>query len=78
MTAENESIMLEILKRLQTDMSEIKADGSDLKLRATATEEHLATLVMSVAGINYRLDRLSTRVEGIERRLDLTETPNAR
>ena len=73
MTIENESIMLEILKRIQVDMSEMKADVSDLRLRMTATEEHLATLVMSTAGINHRLDRLSNRVERIERRLDLVE-----
>ncbi|MCP8891563.1 hypothetical protein [Sphingomonas faeni] len=73
MTVENESVMLEILKRIQSDMSEVKADVSDLRLRMTATEEHLATLVMSTAGINHRLDRLSNRVERIERRLDLVE-----
>ena len=73
MTVENESVMLEILKRIQSDMSEVKADVSDLRLRMTATEEHLATLVMSTAGINHRLDRLSKRVERIERWLDLVE-----
>ena len=67
------NLILENLKRMQADMSEMKSDISDLRLRMTATEEHLATLVMSTAGINHRLDRVSDRVERIERRLDLTE-----
>ncbi len=74
MTEAESSIMLEILKRLQSDMSEMKADMSDMRLRMTANEEHLATLVMSVSGINHRLDRLADRVERIERRFDLLDT----
>ena len=74
MTEAESSIMLEILKRLQSDMSEMKADMSDMRLRMTANEEHLATLVMSVSGINHRLDRLADRVERIELRLDLLDT----
>ncbi len=73
MTAETENLLLEILKRLQSDMADVKADLADIRLRVTATEDHLATLVMSVAGVNHRLDRLAERVERIERRLDLTE-----
>ena len=73
MTVEGESLMLEILKRMQADMSEVTADMGDIKLRLTATEEHLATLVMSVAGINHRLDRFDKRIERVERRLDLTD-----
>lgn len=73
MTDQTENLILEILKRMQGDMSEMKADIGDLRLRMTATEEHLATLVMSTAGINHRLDRVSDRVERIERRLELTD-----
>ncbi len=73
MTDEVGNLILENSKRMQADMSEMKSDVSDLRLRMTATEEHLATLVMSTAGINHRLDRLNNRVERIERRLDLVE-----
>jgi len=73
MTTEAENVVLETLKRMQGDMPEIKNDVGDMRLRMTATEEHLPTLVMSTAGINHRLDRLSTRVERIERRLDHTD-----
>ncbi len=73
MTQSESSMMLEILKRLQADMADLKADMGDIRLRMTANEEHLSTLVMSVAGINHRLDRVSDRVERIERRLDLLD-----
>ena len=73
MTEQTESLILEILKRMQGDMADMKADVSDIKLRVTATEEHLATMMMSIAGLNSRLDKLDGRVLRIERRLDLTE-----
>jgi hypothetical protein len=74
MSADDQALMFEILKRIQADVVDMKEDISDMKLRVTATEDHLATLVMSVAGINHRLDRMDGRIERIERRLDLTET----
>ena len=73
MTEQTESLILEILKRMQGDMADIKADVSDIKLRVTATEEHLATMMMSIAGLNSRMDKLDGRVLRIERRLELTE-----
>ena len=73
MTEQTESLILEILKRMQGDMADMKADVSDIKLRVTATEEHLATMMMSIAGLNSRLDKLDGRVLRIERRLELTE-----
>jgi cob(I)alamin adenosyltransferase len=72
-TEKTENLILEILKRIQGDMADMKADVSDIKLRVTATEEHLATMMMSIAGLNSRLDKLDGRVLRIERRLELTE-----
>ncbi len=73
MTEKTENLILEILKRMQGDTADIKADVSDIKLRVTATEEHLATMMMSIAGLNSRMDKLDGRVLRIERRLELTE-----
>lgn len=66
-------LIYSVLQKLQADTAELKSDMSDIRLRMTANEEHLATLVMSVSGINHRLDRMGERVERIERRLDLTD-----
>ena len=72
-TAETESLMLEILKRLQADMSELKFDIHDIKVRTGLPEGHVASLLAAQHHTNERLDRLSSRVERIERRLDLVE-----
>jgi predicted nucleic acid-binding Zn-ribbon protein len=73
MTDPADNLILEILKRIQSDIHDMKEDIGDVKLRLTATEEHLSTLIMSTSGINHRLDRMDTRIERIEKRLDLTE-----
>lgn len=69
-----ESLILEQFRRLNQRLARIEDDTADVKLRLTATEEHLGSLMMSVAGVNARLDKLDSRVQRIERRLDLTET----
>lgn len=67
------SLVYEILKKIQTDMADMKADIGELKMRATASDEHLSGLFISTTGINNRMDRLDGRLDRIERRLDLTE-----
>jgi hypothetical protein len=67
------SLVYEVLKKIQTDMADMKADIGELKMRATATDEHLSGLFISTTGINNRMDRLDARLDRIERRLDLTE-----
>jgi predicted nucleic acid-binding Zn-ribbon protein len=67
------SLIYEILKKMQADMSDMKADIGELKMRATATDEHLSGIFISTTGINNRMDRLDSRLERIERRLDLTD-----
>ena len=63
----------ELLKRMNADIADIKADISELKMRATATDEHLSGLFITTTGINNRMDRMENRLERIERRLELTE-----
>jgi division protein CdvB (Snf7/Vps24/ESCRT-III family) len=74
MTDNVESLILEQLRRLDQRFARMEDDMGDVKLRLTATEEHLGSLMMSVAGVNARLDKIDGRVQRIERRLDLTET----
>ncbi|HTU13146.1 MAG TPA: hypothetical protein VMG08_19810 [Allosphingosinicella sp.] len=73
MTADTESLPLEILRRIQTDLADVKGDLADLKTRATAVDEHMGGLFITSSGNNARLDRVVERLERIERRLDLTE-----
>jgi archaellum component FlaC len=55
-------------RRIELTLDRMADDLGDLKLRTTNTEEALA-------GVNRRLDRLDTRMERIERRLDLVDAP---
>ena len=74
MTDNVENLILEMLRRMDQRLDNIEGDLGDMKLRLTATEEHMASMMMSIAGINARMDKLDGRVSRIERRLDLTES----
>jgi len=71
--AVSNELIYAVMQKMQADMSEMKFDIRDLKTRMTIVEEHLGNSVIALSGVNARLDRLSDRVERIERRLDLTE-----
>ncbi len=62
-----------VLQKMQGDLSELKFDMRDVKVRLTMVEEHLGSSIIATSGVNSRLDRLNDRVERIETRLDLTE-----
>ena len=68
-----ENLILEQFRRLDQRLENIENDMGDIKLRVNAVEDHMATLVMSVSGINHRLDRIESRVTRIEKCLDLTD-----
>ncbi|MBA4748136.1 MAG: hypothetical protein H2056_05430 [Sphingopyxis sp.] len=66
-------LLYEVLKRIQQDVSDIKGDISHLQTRATAVDEHIGGLFITVSGNNNRLDKVAERLERIEKRLDLTD-----
>jgi hypothetical protein len=66
-------LMYAVLQRIQGDISDIKGDLGDLKLRMSAVEDHLATVIVSATGLNHRMDRFDERLARIERRLDLSD-----
>ena len=71
--AVSNELIYSVLQKMQADMSELKFDVRDLKVRMTIVEEHLGNTVLAISGVNQRLDRLTDRVDRIERRLDLTD-----
>lgn len=77
MTENVENLILEMLRRMDQRMQVMADDIGDIKLRSTATEEHLASIMMSIAGINSRMDKIDARVGHIERRLNLTDAGDA-
>ena len=68
-----ENLMLVFLRRLDQRMERLEGDMADIKLQATAIEEHLASIMMSMAGANARMDKIDARLARVERRLDLTD-----
>jgi septal ring factor EnvC (AmiA/AmiB activator) len=73
MTEPDFNLMLAILKEIRGDIAEMKQDLADLKLRVHVLEDQYASLAMSMAGLNHRLDRVQADVSLIRRRLDLVD-----
>ena len=66
-------LIYSVLQKLQSDMAELRFDMAELKTRATVTDEHLGNLLLSVTGVNRRLDRVEERLSRVEHRLDLVD-----
>lgn len=73
MTAETENLVIEILKRIQADITAIKNDLLEVKVQQSAMGQQLAGLTSAVYGGQSRLDRIEIRLDRIERRLDLVD-----
>ena len=73
MTSETESLVLEILKRLQAQLSRLeeKVDGLGADLRGV--KQHMAAFMTSDAHRDGEMASFKLRLERIERRLDIYE-----
>jgi predicted nuclease with TOPRIM domain len=74
MTIEQGDLILEILKKMQGDVGEIKRDMSSLNMRVSALEDHFRGTLTTLYGIQADVAHLKTRVDRIEKRLGLTDT----
>lgn len=74
MTDERADLMLEILKGIQSDVSDIKHELSSQSLRIAALEDHFRGTLMTLYGIQADVARLKDRVDRIEARLGLKDT----
>ena len=75
MTAETENLILEILKRIQADLSDLKDRMAGVEVQLSAMGQQIGALTTAVYGGKTEMDHLRRRVERIERRLDLRDTP---
>jgi hypothetical protein len=64
--AETDSIVLEHLCHIRGAIDGVRDDIREIKQRAGSLENQYANM-------SNRLDRMDVRIEGIERRLDLTD-----
>ena len=69
MADQPDNIVLALLRKIDQRTERMAEDLQDLKTCVTSVEEGLA-------GVNRRLDRLEFRVERIEKRLELSESPH--
>jgi tRNA G26 N,N-dimethylase Trm1 len=79
MSDDPDNIVLRYLRRIDANVVELRADVTDVKQRLTTLEIQVGNLLSTeqshYAQVMLRLDRHDTRLERIERRLDLVETP---
>jgi septal ring factor EnvC (AmiA/AmiB activator) len=80
MTESIENLVLEQLRALRTDIASVKDDTREIKTRLAVLESGVASLrrdsgdfATSIAAQHLSYDRLSERIERIERRLDLAD-----
>ena len=73
MTEETETLVMEILKKIQHELSLVRQDVSDLKLRNASIENHLASLHLDMVQMGARIDTLSRRIERVETRLGMAD-----
>lgn len=73
-----ENLMLEHLKKIQSELTGIRQDNSEIKSRLSSIESGIARITRDEAG-NYgeiienrhMVDKLADRIEKIEKRLEL-------
>ena len=75
-----ENLLLEHLRAIRTDIASITEDTREIKSRLTVVESGVASLrrdngdfATSIAAQHQSYDRLTDRIERIERRLDLAD-----
>ena len=80
MTEETTSLVLEHLRHIRSRVDQIAEDVTDLKHRMTSLEGTMSLVKREVAfgdetdaRLQATLDKLATRVERIERRLELSD-----
>ena len=74
-----ESLVLEQLRAIRSDIASVKEDTREIKNRLVIVESGIATLrrdggdfAASIADQHLRYDRINDRIERIEKRLELT------
>jgi septal ring factor EnvC (AmiA/AmiB activator) len=69
-------LILEILRRIQTDIADLKADVREIRARVGNLEIHIARMEVRLAELSVRMGRRDEPMERILRRLELTEHPH--
>ena len=76
MAEEPSNLVIEILRRLQADMADLKEGQRAANVHLAAIESHMAGFHLTVGAHTDELAGLRQRIERIERRLELTDAPS--
>lgn len=68
---EPENLTLTYLRRMDAKLDVLREDMAEVKHRLGSLETHMANVHADFAGQSVRIDRLESRLERIERRLDI-------
>jgi predicted nucleic acid-binding Zn-ribbon protein len=71
MTAETESLVLEILKEIQADMADMREELKANRIWMASVDSHLTAIHLEITHVNARIDGLSKRIDRLEARLEL-------
>ena len=71
MTKNVETLVLERPRPIDDRRSNIEGDMPDVKVRMTVVGDHIGNLVLSMSGLNARMDRFDERLTRVERRMEL-------
>jgi tetrahydromethanopterin S-methyltransferase subunit G len=69
----NDELMIEILKPLQADSAEVRRRLESIEVRLSAHDDFFRGIMTMLGGMRSGLTQLNSRVDRIERRLDLVE-----
>jgi uncharacterized coiled-coil protein SlyX len=69
----NDTIIVDILKRIQADGAEIRRRVESMEVRMAAQDDRLKGFLKSVPGMHSELQQMNARIDRIERRFDLVE-----
>ena len=75
MAQEPRDLVLEHLRRIDGKIDLVSERVGRVETRLRAIEGHLVSLLHSESGQNVEIDRINDRLERIERRLELSKTP---
>ena len=73
MTDQTENLLQQILRRIQTEAADTRERISGLETRLSAIDSHLVALQLGINANTGELLQFRTRLERIERRLELRE-----
>ena len=75
MAEEPHDLVLEHLRFIRADVVTLRDDMREMRTRQAAVEDMFSFLVSAVTRMQHSLDRLTDRVERIEKRLGLVDQP---